>query len=213
LSSSLPFSGASHVQPSFVKLLCEVLSIFPEAHYNHYGDRGVVDLYIEQSTTYGGKEGIVLELKSEAAVRESTGANEIIRQFNRMREYFFKGSSHDPPESIIFELCFVPTEYNIRHIYENLDLYYSSVEQRLTDIDTRIDQIEHDNGSTFEYDNYRVLVTTRLPDANEINPIIYCTQNSLPPEEFDFEKFAEGGNRRIYNQFQPLFEEIASDYR
>lgn len=64
------------------------VEILPEAHYNHYGNRGVVDLY----AIMGGWNGHVYEIKSETAVRNATGANEVIRQFNRMREYFSKGA-------------------------------------------------------------------------------------------------------------------------
>lgn len=93
---------------------------YPEAHYNHFGNRGAVDLYV----TAGEMEGHVYEIKSTSAVREATGANEILRQFNKMRKYFFDGSQHDPPTySITFELCFTPSDTNFRHIAENADMY------------------------------------------------------------------------------------------
>lgn len=97
---------------------------YPEAHYNQYGNRGAVDLYV----TAGKREAHLYEFKSDSAVREVTGANEILRQFNKMRKYFFDGSEHNPPTySVIFELCFTPSERNFRHIAENAEMYRSAV--------------------------------------------------------------------------------------
>ncbi|MFC4541251.1 hypothetical protein ACFO5R_04855 [Halosolutus amylolyticus] len=110
---------------------------YPEAHYNHYGNRGVADLYIvEESDDRPNANGFVYELKSEYAVRQATGANEIIRQFNKMREFFFDGSSHDHPTNLVrFTLGFAGTEYNLRHIYENQEMYAATVKNSYNSVD------------------------------------------------------------------------------
>jgi hypothetical protein len=96
-----------------------------EAHYNHYGDRGVVDLVGRDTSGRLGRdrEVYLFEMKSDAAVEQVTGANEILRQFNRMREYFFKDESRVQAELVNFELCFLPTETALNHFVENVDLY------------------------------------------------------------------------------------------
>jgi hypothetical protein len=99
----------------------------PEAHYNYYGDRGVADLYIREiedmddgRTFYYDK---LYEIKSEAAVKSATGANEVIRQFNKMRKYFYKDESRTVPTDVHFELLFLPTEVTIEHLSKNMTLY------------------------------------------------------------------------------------------
>lgn len=112
----------------------------PERHYNHYGDRGVVDLVItepleEKDFPY---QNELIEVKSESAVRNATGANEIIRQFNRMKKFYFEDDDHTPAENLFWIndddeftyqvqnkaiLCFEATEYNRKHVLDNLELY------------------------------------------------------------------------------------------
>jgi hypothetical protein len=106
----------------------EDLEIEIEAHYNHYGDRGVVDLVGRDTSGRLGRdqEVYLFEMKSDAAVKQATGANEILRQFNRMREYFFKDESRRQAEMVNFELVFTPTERALDHFIENVDLYLSA---------------------------------------------------------------------------------------
>lgn len=97
-----------------------------EVPYNHYGDRGVVDLVREiEYEGGGGGELRVFELKSESALNEVTGANEILRQFNRHREYFIDGTDYNPADwnSITFELTFAATPACIEHLKENWSIY------------------------------------------------------------------------------------------
>jgi len=169
------------------------LNVHPESSYNHYGTRGFVDLYFEQKYPHGYTKGHVYELKSESAVKQATGANEIIRQFNKMREYFFKGSSHSLPKNITFELCFTPTEYNIRHITENIEMYSSSVEQKL---------IESKHDSLFRN------VTTRLADKDNITPVIFCNPSFTLVKEDNFCDYVEGANHIIHNEHKELIKEI-----
>lgn len=134
--------------------------LFPEEHYNHYGDRGAVDLYCVTGTSYGH----LYEIKSESAVRHATGANEIIRQFNRMRQHFYPGTEHSVPVSVHFELCFTPTTYNVQHLTENADMYAQSVENDLARL-SGVDSV-HSN------------VCLRLPDPENIRPVIAFTSSS-----------------------------------
>lgn len=133
--------------------------LYPEAHYNHYGDRGVVDLYC----VTGASSGHCYEVKSESAVRHATGANEIIRQFNRMRQHFYPGSDHAVPREVRFELCFTPTARNLRHLVENADMYAQSVANDLSQL----------NGAD------RVAnVCFRLPDPENVRPVVAFTSRS-----------------------------------
>lgn len=116
------------------------VEITPEAHYNHYGTRGVADLYVEEreeaSKHITGdlyKTGTfryvyVYEVKSEHAVKHATGANEIVRQFNKMCDYFFEDESWRKGYQTRLELCFIPTPVTWNHVRENRDIYEELVE-------------------------------------------------------------------------------------
>lgn len=99
-----------------------------EVHYNYYGDRGVVDLVITDPAPSGGRGSLtVYELKSKSSIENSTGANEIIRQFNRHRKYFFEGSEYEETDywDVSYILGFYASDFAIEHIYENAKLYNS----------------------------------------------------------------------------------------
>jgi hypothetical protein len=111
------------------------LSVELEAHYNHYGNRGSVDLFLQESTRDSDMEQFevtdewLVEIKSPAAIQEVTGANEIIRQFKRHCKYFYRDEAREcemdpgtkmPPN---FELCFAPTPAVLEHIEDNEALY------------------------------------------------------------------------------------------
>lgn len=129
-------------------------AVIPEVHYNYYGDRGVVDAVMEvvhhpskdevdelveantvprdwAERALTSKHLTVHEVKSEMALDGVTGANEVVRQFNRHREYFFKGSGYTPSnyQSVSWQLVFAPSEAVYQHIsdhvqiYQNLDEY------------------------------------------------------------------------------------------
>lgn len=107
----------------------------PEAHYNYYGDRGVADLHVRRKETESyGRPYInddVYEVKSAAAVEAATGANEIIRQFNKMRRYFYKDESRYKPSTTSFELVFIVEKETVKHVAENITLYQVSDDQKL----------------------------------------------------------------------------------
>jgi len=169
---------------------------YPEAHYNHYGNRGVADLYV----AVGDWDGDVYELKSESAVREVTGANAILRQFNKMREFFFPGSSHDPPtHSLRFELCFTPTEYNIRHLADNAGVYRSAVEQQISDV--RTDKVL----STI---TMRPANPEEAKESGSLTPVSWFTPSYSPYEE-DFVKHFKESQPDIFEEYADTIREVA----
>lgn len=168
--------------------------LYPEEHYNHYGDRGVVDLYC----VTGEWSGHLYEVKSESAVRCATGANEIIRQFNRMRQHFYPGTDHPVPLDVHFELCFTPTAYNARHLLENADMYAQAVENdlsRLSGVDRQVAN-----------------VCFRLPDAENVRPVVVFTSSSRfhGVTNDTFWAYAKEANPEIYERLQSVFEEEPS---
>jgi len=89
--------------------------IVPEKHYNYYGDRGIVDLFVRYK--HKNDWDRIFEIKSNP-----NNANEVLRQFNRMKKYFYKGTDLERKPST-FELCFTPTAKNLRHFKENKEMY------------------------------------------------------------------------------------------
>lgn len=164
-------------------------SLYPEEHYNHYGDRGVVDLYCATS----GWSGHLYEIKSESAVRHATGANEILRQFNRMRQHFYPGTEHTTPLEVRFELCFTPTAYNARHLLTNAEMYAQSVENDLSRLDA---------------ERRTVNVCFRLPNPETIRPVIAFTSGSRFHRitNDNFLAYADDTNPEIYERIRSSFE-------
>jgi hypothetical protein len=64
-----------------------------EEPYDHYGNRGAVDVYAR--TRPPDRVAYLVELKADPAVRMASGANEIIRQYRRMERYFYADDEHD----------------------------------------------------------------------------------------------------------------------
>jgi len=99
-----------------------------EKHYNHYGSRGVADLYVQQFED-DWRRDTVYEIKADPAIRAATGANEIIRQFNRMCKYFYAGIEEAyPPRGSTTpsaELTFVASELSFEHLKDNFSIYES----------------------------------------------------------------------------------------
>lgn len=92
----------------------------PEVHYNHYGTRGIVDLFVRKNYESGSIRDNVIEIKSEL-----TNANEIIRQFNKMSSFFYKGSDWSKPPRHNFVLGILLTKNNVEHLIENIQMYRS----------------------------------------------------------------------------------------
>ena len=108
--------------------LYDELQFHYEEHYNHYGTRGVADMYVQEFENSYRRDSLH-EVKSDSAIRNATGANEILRQFKRMAKYFLAGSDFDyPPRGSITpnaELTFVATEAAFEHVKENYQIYKS----------------------------------------------------------------------------------------
>ncbi|WP_136350896.1 hypothetical protein [Natronorubrum bangense] len=187
------------------------VNIFPEAHYSHYGNRGVADLYVYVDPPMRApSRGDVYEIKSEAAVRQATGPNEIVRQFNRMREFFFEGSSHTPPGEVAFELCFIATEKNIRHIADYADIYSYAVSNKLTNIDVKAPSYID---PTRETELHHVFISLRKPDCGDVSPIILFSGGENYLEGVDgstFSEKAKSDNRDLYFEFQEVIDEISA---
>ncbi|MFC4246459.1 hypothetical protein ACFOZ7_05540 [Natribaculum luteum] len=168
------------------------LTICPEAHYNYYGTRGVADLFIDE--TYSGESWITIyELKSESAVRGATGANEIVRQFNKMRRHFFKDESNEREyvKDLRFELCFTPSRYTLEHVSDNVDIYRSVSDQVLTDVN---------------FERWGTDVTMRSPD--DVRPIQFFGTDWS--EARPFEHHAEIANEELFEEYENLFRKISN---
>lgn len=131
----------------------------PEAHYNHYGDRGAVDLFtrmkgVENDRVY--RKDRIYEVKSDYAVRQATGANEIIRQFNKHRKYFYEGSDTKEPNEANFELIFIPSETTVKHVLENAELYAAAEQQNFNDHDFWSERIFFRSPGTDDYTPFPV---------------------------------------------------------
>lgn len=156
--------------------------VIPEAHYNYYGDRGVVDLAVLDDD-----EGYISlhEVKSASAIQNhETGANSIVRQFNRMRKYFFQDESWDIPASkdphafrnrsstVRFTLDFVACEACLQHVVDNFELYRQSVESDIFD------------ENTYPWD-VGIMVAVRMlhPENSEVPIFLYSTGAGKWPRE------------------------------
>ena len=99
-----------------------------EEPYDADGRRGVVDVYVRIRTPE--PVDTVIELKSDAAVRRATGANEVLRQFRRMERYFHADDAHrvepklgrDGPAAR-YLLLFAPTPTCVHHVATHRSLY------------------------------------------------------------------------------------------
>lgn len=119
----------------------------PEVSYNDYGSRGVVDLvgitefhhtewqidwlkargHTNVAARNRQKAIEIYEIKSEYAIKNATGANEVIRQCKSHEQHFFNGSEYDRSEYdyVDWILHVENTPMNILHLYENMNMYKS----------------------------------------------------------------------------------------
>lgn len=105
-------------------------SVHLEEPYDHDGVRGVADIYVRTRTPE--VVDYLVELKSDAAIRHATGANEILRQFRRMERYFYQDAAHSIRPKLNRDavgvhvlLLFAPTPIAVRHVADNRSLYGS----------------------------------------------------------------------------------------
>ncbi|WP_418282531.1 hypothetical protein [Halorubrum sp. DTA98] len=111
-----------------------------EEPYDAEGRRGLVDVYVR--TRVPERVDHVIELKSDAAVRRATGANEVLRQYRRMERYFYGDDRHairpklsrsEPGVHLL--LLFAPTPTCVHHVATHRSLYGSvDVEARVGDV-------------------------------------------------------------------------------
>jgi hypothetical protein len=101
-----------------------------EEPYDAEGRCGVVDVYVRLRTPE--RVDHVIELKSDAAVRRATGANEILRQYRRMERYFHADERHTIRPKLgrtepgaHYLLCFAPTPTCVHHVATHRSLYGS----------------------------------------------------------------------------------------
>jgi hypothetical protein len=101
-----------------------------EEPYDHYGNRGSVDVYARVHDP--APVDYLVELKADAALRHATGANEILRQYRRMARYFYKDDEHAVRVKLARDgagvhalLLFAPTPACVRHVREHRALYES----------------------------------------------------------------------------------------
>lgn len=101
-----------------------------EEPYDHYGNRGVADVYVRTWTPE--RVDYLVELKSDAAVRRATGANEVLRQFRRMERYFYRDDAHTirpklnrEGPAVNFLLLFAPSPTCVYHVAQHRSLYAS----------------------------------------------------------------------------------------
>lgn len=101
-----------------------------EEPYDAEGRRGVVDVYVRLRTPE--QVDHVVELKSDAAVRRATGANEVLRQYRRMERYFHADETHRLRPKLgrtgpgaRYLLFFAPTPTCVHHVATHRTLYAS----------------------------------------------------------------------------------------
>lgn len=163
----------------------EKVEVEPEAHYNHYGTRGVADLHVRkkklktvkplsEEKVYE-KKDILIEVKSRL-----DNANEVIRQFNKMKNYFYRDKERTKPSSVTYELQILPTEHNFRHVLQNKNIYQSLI-------------------------NDQTRIMFRHPD--EITPVV-LSQRFIDEDYKSFKQVCEYSNEKIFQIFKPVLDEL-----
>jgi len=139
----------------------------PEAHYNYYGSRGVADLLIEETYGQNHTDYTVCEFKSAAALDHVTGANEIIRQFNRMRQYFFKDDDRDCGAYHDFVLSFTPAPDTLAHLSKNAAAYRQVLNANV-------------GVAGWKQDSPGTMVSMRFPDPTGCPPLVVNDDKHVP---------------------------------
>ncbi|MFB6222038.1 MAG: hypothetical protein ABEH90_11440 [Halolamina sp.] len=123
-------SAESELVERLIRYAGDSVENYPEAPYQNYGFRGFADLCQHWPAV---DSYLVFEVKSESALRGSTGPNEIVRQFNKMVSSFFADSRWNPPNLAVFELCFVATEHTVEHLLD-YPHFYDAAARTLTGV-------------------------------------------------------------------------------
>ncbi|MDL0132037.1 hypothetical protein PNP59_14095 [Halobacterium salinarum] len=189
----------------------------PEMHYSHYGNRGSVDLFVEgvhldqdlptSCKTY------VLEMKSASAISHSTGANSIIQQFNKMREYFFKGVDPEDINSVSdyvkFELAFTPSEDCIEHLFNYEEMYRSCLSQQLVPDEDVWPSKQNPSEDTFP--KVSETISIRIPDPkNPVSIDVFRRREGPDPADIkNYKKYLLRKSPRFYDNFWQLFADYS----
>lgn len=183
-------------------------------HYSHYGNNGSVDLFAQGAhldrdlpksyTTY------VLEMKSAGAIHYATGANEIIQQFNKMREYFFAGI--DPEDigpvsnHVKFELAFTPCKECIEHVLEFREMYRECLSQQLA---PNNDILQKQNMGAGCPVSISETVSIRLPDTNRpISIDLFRLRGGPTPADTEkYKRYLLKKSPRFHDEFWEVFKQ------
>jgi hypothetical protein len=118
----------------------EEAAVHLEEPYDHYGNRGSVDVYVRVRDP--APVDYLVELKADPALRYASGPNEMLRQYRRMERYFYKDDEHELRKRLAREgpgvyvlLLFAPTVDCVEHVAEHRPLYES------VDPDTTVDGV------------------------------------------------------------------------
>jgi hypothetical protein len=198
----------------------EVANIQPEAGYNNYGERGRIDLFAEHRPSMSSRQLRMIEMKSKYAVRESTGANEIIQQFNRMRESFLKGAVgsvfeprtvHD--EKYSFELKFDPCKVTIDHVFNYREMYYEAINNNIekTDYDNRgkggSPSLETESSISFYVPGGNdVPLFKGESRGHDIRFVKFNFCHPGPPRKEEFRRYVMSRSPEFHDEFWPLIE-------
>ena len=108
----------------------DAVTVALEEPYDHYGNRGQLDVYVRVRDSP--RVDHLIELKADAAVRRATGANEVLRQFRRTEQYFYPGSDRAVRRrlgrtvpGVRLLLLFAPTVACVEHVAAHASLYES----------------------------------------------------------------------------------------
>lgn len=190
----------------------------PEAFYNDYGMRGFPDLHMVYEWIDDGIiESQLIEVKSEYAVKRATGANEIIRQFNKMRRHFYKAEGQVVPmrqfewQEIFlgFELAFIPSEYTLLHILDNKEMYNQAIQTSQGNV-SRLPRNQNREGTM--HSGIQVLLSFRHPEQPD-RPISLVsvsgqsleTTATLPPTPEQFSLLKEI-DEDLYKRLKRILE-------
>ncbi|AFK21402.1 hypothetical protein E6P09_16510 (plasmid) [Haloferax mediterranei ATCC 33500] len=161
------------------------VEIHLEEPYDHYGNRGVADVYIRVRTPE--PVDYLIELKADAAIRHATGANEILRQYRRMERYFYKDNEHHIRPKLARDgpgvhalLLFAPTERCVRHVREHSALYES------VDPETVVEDVAASR---------KVAFLTNLDRAAEGELSFLSVNSGLPVDSDAFAETVPAGSR------------------
>lgn len=188
-------SAESRLVERLIRYAGDSVENYPEAPYQNYGFRGFADLCQHWPSV---DSYLVFEVKSESAVRGSTGPNEIVRQFNKMVSSFFADSQWSPPNLAVFELCFVATEETVEHLLE-YPHFYASAARTLTDSGAGVA-----SDTPLPDPVLKSQVTLRHPSAVS-KAVIAGPETEFPRENLYDD--VRSSNRHIAERFEDLLRE------